>query len=159
MVIWRKSHRQWKSAVEEAISPARFASERDRLAARIAKQFWIANGGKPWADARTEGSLLLLETMILRHLDESVVRASLALEYLNLLEGAVRRSDYEDAANVRAEARWAERYLAESLLCALLAGADEPLSRTGAPARKIERLETSLRSMLATDLRASGLAA
>ena len=120
-----KTHRQWKSAADEAVGPRRFAEERDRSAAENAKRVRVANGGREWDDRCTEGSLLALEMLVMPHLADDVVRSLLALRYLAVLGDSLRTADYEDAPSLTAQTRWAEEYLRLSLECGLLAPARE----------------------------------
>ena len=160
-VTWRNTHRRWKRAVEEAISPVFYSCERDLLGAEIAKRIWMAYGGQQSTDARSEASLLMLEAMVDRHLKESVLRASLALRYLETLAEHVRRADYEDAKQLVKEAQWSEAYVRKEVPCTLLNDtyddmATEPLAR----ARwRRECLCEALVKLASDELRNAGVAA
>lgn len=161
MIRLNRTHRQWKSAVDEAVGPARFAEERDRSAAEVAKKVWMANGGREWDDARTEGSLLALEALVMPHLNEDIVRSLLALRYLAVLGDSLRTADYEDAPALNAQTRWAEQYLKLSLECGLIAPAKNV--GYGAPDDTVASLKDRIHGALAAavqrDLKAAEVAA
>ncbi len=136
-------------------------NERDRLASEVARRIWVTHGGRVWADARDEGILLLLEAMVAKHLDETVVRASLGLRYLEALTDTICRSDYEDARLLVEEARWVESYLRRHAQCQFL-----PKLDGGAPdddqehvSYRRERLTAALVELAAAELRRVGVTA
>lgn len=158
MLIWRTTHRRWKRAVEAAMSPVWHLNERDRVAAAVARRVWRTHGGRPWADASSEGSLLLLEAMITKHLSDEVVRASLGWGYLEVLANNICRAEYEDARALAQEAEWVDGYLRKRVRCPLLAASEQEVwdefGQTAAVLR--ERLYQALAALSAAELRSAG---
>jgi hypothetical protein len=158
---WNSAEKRWKKAADAAIAPDRFCEERDRLAGEVAKRIWVANGGRDWADTRNEGSLLALEALVLRHLNDEVVRSALALRHVSVLEDNLHTCDYEDARSLAAEGRWAGDYLSGAMHCALLA---TPTETTVSPLRepsedRLDRLRGSLATLVSAELKAASIAA
>ncbi|HLI75750.1 MAG TPA: hypothetical protein VKV02_02300, partial [Acidobacteriaceae bacterium] len=120
MVPWNNTRRRWKSAADESIALHRYGPERERLAAEIAKQIWVEQGGREWAEAREEGSLLMLETLVTPHLNDEVVRSALGLRHLAGLKESLRTADHEEGRSLAAECRWTEKYLEPEIQCSFL---------------------------------------
>ncbi len=150
MIRWRTTQRRWKQAAEDAVAASRFDKERERLAAEVSRRVWVANGGREGAEVRVEGALLALEMLVAGSLQDSVVRASLALTYLDALDGALRLADYEDAPALRAEARWATAYMQPEL--PLVLSAAEETSVPDTPAATGESRAEGLYRMLAAEV-------
>ena len=150
MIRWNSTKKRWKKAADEAITSSRFGLERDRLAAEVAKRVWVANGGREWADARGEGSLLALETLILPHLNDAVVRSALALRHVHVLQDSLQRADYEDARSLEAEALWAEEYLRDAVAGAVA---------TGSSGERLQGLRDRLAVVVMAELKAAAIAA
>jgi hypothetical protein len=161
MMRWSGAEKRWKKAADAAVAPERFCEERDRLAAEVAKRIWVVNGGREWADARGEGSLLALEALVTRHLNDDVVRSALALRHVSILEDNLHTCDYEDARSLAAEGRWAGDYLSGAAQCALLEAAGEvSVSALREPSEdRLERLRGSLASLVMAELKAAAIAA
>ncbi len=143
--------------MEAALSPAWQASERDRLAAEVAQRLWQSYGGDA-AGLGGEGLLLSLEALVLQHLDDAIVRASLGLRYLEVLAEMGCRADYEDAAALIREAQWVEGYLQMRVRCPALATSAPRETRGGAESanQRREGLYQALLQRAATDLREAG---
>lgn len=160
-MIWRSTHRRWKRAADAAISAVWHVNERDRLAAEVARRIWVTHGGQSCAEARNEGTLLLLEALVSKQLNDDVVRASLGLRYLEALASNACRADYEDACALMEESQWVEAYLRRQVRCPLVAhigrGAPEDMPEQAEGRR--ERLYQSLVRMANAELRTAGVAA
>lgn len=162
MIRWNSTEKRWKKAADAAIAPERYCDERDRLAAEVAKRIWVANGGRDWADAQSEGSLLALEALVLRHLNDDVVRSSLALRHVSVLEDNLHTCDYEDARSLAAEGRWAGDYLSGAAQCALLsatAGAEASSALREPSEGRLERLRGGLAALVSAELKSASIAA
>ena len=160
MVGWNSTQKRWKRAADAAIAPAQFDAERDRLAAEVAKRIWVANGGREWADARGEGSLVALETLVLRHLHDAVVRTSAALRYVSVLEDSERTADYEDVRSVDAERRWVEEYLQGSTQSSLLpTEGDSGSGMRETAGERLDRMRAHLTGLLMKELKTASIAA
>ena len=160
MVKWGKTERRWRRAAAEAIAPGSIAAERDATAAEVARRIWVVNGGAQWAMAENEGSLVALETLVIRYISDRVLRAALGLKYLQRLEEAQRWADYEDVAALAAEIRWVGKFFDLTIFGAEGASSESaPLEEPEPSKRRLDDLYQELASLVQVELKAAEIAA